>query len=87
MRIDFIMSLNATYPQVAYTVGDKAYDIQHNEVEYDTAVVQAHIDANSYKEKRAQAYPSLPDQLDLIYHQGIDAWKLAIQAIKEEFPK
>lgn len=41
----------------------------------------------TYKEKRAAAYPSIADQLDLLYHGGMDAWKAAITAVKEEFPK
>ena len=41
----------------------------------------------TYQELRAAAYPSIVDQLDLIYHGGIDAWKVAITAVKEEFPK
>ena len=41
----------------------------------------------TYQELRAAAYPSIVDQLDLIYHGGIDAWKLTITAVKEEFPK
>ena len=41
----------------------------------------------TYQEQRAAAYPSIADQLDLIYHGGIDAWKVAITAVKEEFPK
>lgn len=41
----------------------------------------------TYQELRAKAYPSIPDQLDLLYHGGMDAWKAAITAVKEEFPK
>tara|TARA_R110000772_G_scaffold258883_1_gene376270 strand:+ start:483 stop:734 length:252 start_codon:yes stop_codon:yes gene_type:complete len=41
----------------------------------------------TYQELRAAAYPSIVDQLDLIYHGGLDAWKMAITAVKEEFPK
>ena len=41
----------------------------------------------TYQELRAKAYPSVPDQLDLLYHGGMDAWKAAITAVKEEFPK
>jgi hypothetical protein len=41
----------------------------------------------TYKEQRAAAYPSIADQLDLLYHGGMDAWKAAITAVKEEFPK
>jgi len=41
----------------------------------------------TYQELRAAAYPSMADQLDLLYHGGMDAWKAAITAVKEEFPK
>lgn len=41
----------------------------------------------SYSNKRAAAYPSIEDQLDKIYHDGLDAWKSEIQAIKDTYPK
>jgi hypothetical protein len=53
----------------------------------EVARLQIIDNANAYKEKRQQAYPSIPDQLDLIYHQGLDAWKAAIEAVKQEYPK
>ena len=45
------------------------------------------FDALPYSEKRASAYPSIADQLDQIYHEGIDAWKETIAAVKAEYPK
>jgi hypothetical protein len=33
------------------------------------------------------AYPSIADQLDKIFHDGIEAWKTDIQAIKDDNPK
>ena len=30
---------------------------------------------------------SVQDQLDMIYHEGLDAWREKIKAIKDEFPK
>jgi hypothetical protein len=41
----------------------------------------------SYSDKRALKYPSFGEQLDLIYHQGIDVWKQEIKKIKDEYPK
>ena len=41
----------------------------------------------TYQEQRAAAYPSIADQLDLIYHSGIDAWKAEITIVKQEYPK
>jgi len=41
----------------------------------------------TYAEKRSAEYPSIEDQLDKIYHNGIDAWKTTIKAIKDKYPK
>ena len=40
-----------------------------------------------YKEQRVAEYPPYADQFDKIFHQGIDAWKADIQAIKDKYPK
>ena len=40
-----------------------------------------------YKEARAAEYPPLEDQLDKIYHSGVDAWKDDIKVIKDKYPK
>ena len=47
----------------------------------------AQYEANEYQRQRASAYPSIADQLDKIYHEGIDAWKAQIAAVKQEYPK
>ena len=40
-----------------------------------------------YSEKRKIEYPSIADQFDLLYHGGYDAWKAAIQVVKDKYPK
>ncbi|MDF0540740.1 hypothetical protein PX699_00155 [Sphingobium sp. H39-3-25] len=40
-----------------------------------------------YAQARKAAYPSIEDQLDLLYHGGYDAWKTMIDQIKEAIPK
>jgi len=45
------------------------------------------LENNSYKSKRRNEYPSVVDQLDKIYHSGIDAWKADIKTIKDKYPK
>ena len=50
-------------------------------------IQSAQFDGLTYAEKRAAAYPSIPDQLDAIYHGGLDAWKAKIKAVKDRFPK
>ena len=45
------------------------------------------LENDSYKSKRRAEYPTIADQLDKIYHSGIDAWKTDIKAIKDKYPK
>ena len=48
---------------------------------------QARLDALTYSEKRQAEYPSIADQLDDLYHNGIDGWKTTIKAIKDKHTK
>ena len=41
----------------------------------------------AYMNKRLLEYPSIADQLDDLYHNGIDGWKKTIKAIKDKYPK
>ena len=49
--------------------------------------LQDDFDALEYSRKRAAEYPTVVDQLDLIYHSGIDAWKAKIKETKDKYPK
>ena len=78
------------------TIDDSAgaFDKDGKSVTLDNAKVAAarkSIDdalaATKYQRDRAEAYPSWQDQLDKIYHSGIDAWKADIKTIKDKFPK
>jgi hypothetical protein len=51
------------------------------------AITASKVVPLTYQELRAAAYPSIADQLDKIYHEGIDAWKTTIAAVKQEYPK
>lgn len=57
------------------------------EIQAEAARLQAAHNAKAYQRNRAAEYPSIPDQLDLLYHGGMDAWKAAIQAVKDKYPK
>lgn len=82
-----LQALVTLYPNIVVVRGDVAYDADENIVAYDEAAVQAHIDANEYKQQRAAEYPSYADQFDTIFHQGLEAWKAQIQAVKTKYPK
>ena len=74
-------------PSIVTIRGDAAYDANEQVVSYDLSAAEALVAANVYKDQRAAAYPSIVDQLDTIYHEGIDAWKAQIAAVKQEYPK
>lgn len=78
----------ALYPNIVWI--DEAlgpHDKNGNKVEIDIDAVNAWVDPEAYKYQRARAYPSIADQFDLLYHGGYDAWKAAIDAVKQEYPK
>ena len=58
-----------------------------SEVSAKKTALQTAYDNNEYQRKRAAEYPSIADQLDDIYHNGIDGWKTTIKATKDKYPK
>lgn len=45
------------------------------------------LEKNKWFENRKLEYPPIADQLDDIYHNGIDGWKTTIKAVKDKYPK
>jgi len=43
--------------------------------------------AAKHKLQRQEEYPSIEDQLDLLYHSGFDGWKAKIKETKDKYPK
>ena len=86
--VDTHKAILALYPNVV-SVDDTAgaMDKDGNNVEIDMALVDAWVHPNAYKYERQAAYAPLAEQLDYIYHNGIDAWKAEIKAIKDKYPK
>ena len=64
-----------------------ATDNSGNEVTINWTLVNSWIDPDQYKINRAKEYPSILDQLDDIYHNGIDGWKATIKTTKDKYPK
>jgi len=58
-----------------------------SEVSTEQSSLQTAYDANKYQRDRAEEYPSIVDQLDDIYHNGVDGWKATIKTVKDKFPK
>ena len=58
-----------------------------SEIDAEVKRLQTEYDNKEYQRKRAAEYPSVVDQLDLIYHSGIDVWKAKIKETKDKYPK
>ena len=61
--------------------------ISKADIEAKMAELQTVYDNKKYQRDRAVEYPSIVDQLDDIYHNGIDAWKATIKVTKDKYPK
>ena len=69
------------------TILDGSTKPSEAEINAGLKAMQDAFDAKEYARKRAVEYPSVVDQLDDIYHNGIDAWKTTIKATKDKYPK
>ena len=94
MSLDF-EAIRKAYPDAAMIDdGAGAFKADGTQI----TLVQSDIDAartainkeltdTKYQRDRAKEYPSVVDQLDLIYHSGVDAWKAKIKETKDKYPK
>ena len=90
-------AIRKAYPTVVTISGDKAFDIDFKEVtlaqsNMDAARVTLNSEAaaTKYQKDRADAYPSIGDQLDMQYwdkKNGTTTWVDAIAKVKADNPK
>ena len=88
-------AIRKAYPNAVFISDEKgAFDSSGNKI----TLVQSNIDSArttldadyakvKYKDDRKAEYPSVVDQLDDIYHNGIDGWKATIKTTKDKYPK
>ena len=62
-------------------------EAENNQRLADGVTAQAEQDARAWLDGRLSEYPSMGDQMDTIFHSGVDVWKAEIQAIKDKYPK
>jgi hypothetical protein len=103
MRIDYVTPIFDLYPKLRMDIhwsikNPFDYDTLEWNVENVEKPSQAVLaeksveiyyeqEVNEYKGQRGGSYPKLEDQLDQIYHEGIDAWKATIREVKDTYPK
>jgi hypothetical protein len=76
--INQIEWLNGTTPIAKQTILNKQIELQ------------AEYESNKYQRDRQKQYPSIPDQLDMLYWDkvnGTENWLNSIESVKNKFTK
>jgi len=94
---DIISAIIAINPKAEVSVNGEDYKqitwhngttpISEADIKAKQAELQTDYDNKEYQRKRAAEYPTIKDQLDDIYHNGIDGWKTTIKSVKDKYPK
>ena len=94
---DIISAIIAINPNAEVSVDGDGVDkitwlnntpvISNEDILAKQAELKTAYDAKQYQRDRAKEYPTWQDQLDDIYHNGIDGWKATIKATKDKYPK
>ncbi len=71
----------------AFDKDGKSVTLDQSKIDAARTTLNAEYAALEYSRNRAAEYPSIEDQLDDIYHNGVTGWKTTIKAIKDKYPK
>ena len=77
---------SSIYKEIVSRFGQSDYDDETKRTAHITTL-KAEWEAKKYQRDRAVEYPAIADQLDDIYHNGVDAWKATIKTVKDKYPK
>ena len=95
---DIISAILALDPNAEVSVSGESLDgiewhdgnpnnITNEQITAKQAELKIIYDSLQYQRDRKKEYPSIEDQLDNLYHNGIDGWKTTIKAVKDKYPK
>ena len=89
MTIERTEALTSLKPNARWTLIDnKLIWADTEQSEPSEEEIQAEIVRLEYARNRKEEYPPMEDQLDYIYHKGIDKWKVdMIDPVKDKYPK
>tara|TARA_R100000781_G_scaffold1530_1_gene2554 strand:- start:38 stop:328 length:291 start_codon:yes stop_codon:yes gene_type:complete len=95
--MNIIKAIQAINPDAKVSVNAEDYDqitwydgtavISKADIQAKQAELKADYDSKEYQRKRKAEYPSIEDQLDDIYHNGISGWSATIKSTKDKYPK
>ena len=85
-----VRAVNALYPSVVVIRDGVAFDADENEIAIDIDAINNWYDHDQYQYDRASAYPSIQEQLDMLYWDSVNGtttWADAIAQVKADYPK
>jgi len=93
--IDKAAAINSLLPTAQWTLRDDKLEwLDSSQTEPTEEAIQTELarltyleGINQYQRDRVIQYPAMSEQLDDIFHNGVDVWKANIQAIKDAIPK
>ena len=71
----------------AFKADGSQITLVQSDIDSARATLDSEAAAIAYQGQRKAEYPSIEDQLDNIYHNGVAGWKTAIKTIKDKYPK
>ena len=89
-------ALRSLHPSCVYTIrgddiewhSDDIDEPSPEEIQAERDKLASEYDALQYQRDRKPEYPSIADQLDYIYHNGIAKWKSdMVKPVKDAHPK
>ena len=96
--MDICTAILAINPDAQVSVNEEDFEqiswlegttpISKSDIQAKIVELKAAYDAKDYQRKRVLEYPEIGEQLDKIYHDGIDAWKAdMLEPVKAKYPK
>jgi len=93
-KLDYGKAILEINPEAHFSISGNDYSTIEW-VDDTTPIAEADIKAkaeeiatrDAHIQPRAFSYPPIQEQLDDIYHNGIDGWKATIKAVKDKYPK
>ena len=77
---------SCVWKEIVSRFGQSDYDDEAKRTKH-MATLKAEWEAKAYARNRATEYPTIANQLDDIYNNGVDEWKKTIKAVKDKYPK
>jgi hypothetical protein len=95
--MDIISAIIAINPDAQVSVNAEDYDqiiwhgdtpvISKADIVAKQAELKADYDAKEYQRNRRAAYPTWEQQMDILYHSGVDGLKTELKKTKDKYPK